>query len=61
MELNEIDGEELNLSEEYKDKVGQNEIYDLLVSRELSWQAIIYYPPEDRSHWGISAEFGGYF
>jgi segregation and condensation protein A len=42
MELNEINGAELKQTAESAEKVGQNEIYNLLISRELSWQAIIY-------------------
>jgi segregation and condensation protein A len=41
MELNEINGAEVQ-EDNSKDKIGQNEIYNLLISRELSWQAIIY-------------------
>jgi len=40
MELNEIKGEQV--SESRADKIGNSEIYNLLVSRELSWQQIIY-------------------
>ena len=40
MELGDISGiEDKNNQAE---RVGQNELYNLLVSRELSWQAIIY-------------------
>lgn len=42
MELNEIDGAELEAKANEADKVGNNEVYNLLISRELSWQQIIY-------------------
>jgi len=41
MELDEINGQEISTNSEKLERVGQNEIYNLLISRELSWQAII--------------------
>jgi len=40
--LDEIDTSAIAMSNSNANKVGHNEIYNLLVSRELSWQAIIY-------------------
>jgi len=42
MELDGINGAELKTTSQNADKIGNNEVYNLLVSRELSWQAIIY-------------------
>jgi len=42
MELSEINGAEIIQNNDNRDKIGQNEIYNLLISRELSWQQIIY-------------------
>jgi segregation and condensation protein A len=42
MELNEINGAEVEQKSNDADKVGNNEVYNLLISRELSWQQIIY-------------------
>ena len=41
MDLNEINGSEIAIKEKDADRIGNNEIYNLLVSRELSWQQII--------------------
>jgi len=41
MDLNEIHGDELAENSKNTDKIGHNELYNLLISRELSWQAII--------------------
>ena len=40
MELDKINGAEIESKS--NDRIGHNEIYNLLISRELSWQAIIY-------------------
>ena len=40
MELDKINGAEIEAKS--SDRIGHNEIYNLLISRELSWQAIIY-------------------
>jgi segregation and condensation protein A len=41
MDLSEIHGDELAENNKNADKIGHNELYNLLISRELSWQAII--------------------
>jgi segregation and condensation protein A len=41
MDLSEIHGDELAENSKNADKIGHNELYNLLISRELSWQAII--------------------